>query len=119
MLIDAAMRYFTDGEMEYDKDAKWVRQGTVLRQVVEKFLYNHPYIKHTPPKTTGREVFGDGETQAPIDKCLSKGASKYDTLATITRITAQNLVRQYRAYGPPDAFASYPHVRRWFSQSCY
>lgn len=53
---------------------------------------------------TGREVFGDGEAQALTDECLSKGASMYDTVAIITRVTAQNIVRQYRTFGTTAAF---------------
>jgi 1,6-anhydro-N-acetylmuramate kinase len=50
------------------------------------------------------QVFGDGEPQALIDECLNRGGSQYDTFATITRITAENIVRQYRTFGPKEAF---------------
>lgn len=103
MFIDAAMRYFTSGEMEYDKDGEWGARGTVDQTIVDEFLRTNWYTNHKPPKTTGRETFGDGEAQELIDKCLAKGLSKYDTLATITRITAQNIIEQYRRfYQRPD-----------------
>lgn len=100
MFIDAAMRYFTDGDMEYDKDGEWGRRGTVNQKIVDDFLNSQPYVNTHPPKTTGRETFGDNECQEIIDACLAAGCSKYDTLATITRITAQNIIRQYRTYLP-------------------
>lgn len=100
MFIDAAMRHFTDGEMEYDKDGAWAAQGTVRQEIVDEFLDNNDYINRHPPKTTGREVFGDNECHEIIEKCLAAGMSKYDTLATITRITAQNIVRQYKTFLP-------------------
>ena len=100
MFIDAAMRYFTNGEQEYDKDGEWGKRGTVNQKVVDDFLNSNPYINHHPPKTTGREVFGDNECQDIIDACLAAGCDKYDTLATVTRITAQNIVRQYRTFLP-------------------
>ncbi|EON65866.1 anhydro-N-acetylmuramic acid kinase [Coniosporium apollinis CBS 100218] len=100
MFIDAAMRYFTNGKMEYDKDGEWGARGTVSQSVVDRFLRDNAYVNHPPPKTTGRETFGDGEAQQLIDECLSLGLSKYDTLATITRITAQNIVKQYRTFFP-------------------
>jgi 1,6-anhydro-N-acetylmuramate kinase len=100
MFIDAAMRYFTNGELEYDKDGEWGRQGTVNQKIVDDFLNSNPYINTHPPKTTGREVFGDNECQEIIDACLAAGCSKYDTIATITRIAAENIVRQYRTYLP-------------------
>lgn len=100
MFIDNAMRYFTDGTMEYDKDGEWSARGTVHQAIVDKFLDTHKYCNHKPPKTTGRETFGDNEGQAIIDDCLAAGCNKYDTLATITRITAQNMVKQYRQFLP-------------------
>lgn len=100
MFIDAAMRYFTDGEMEYDRDGEWGSQGTVNQTIVDSFLRNNEYVNHKPPKTTGRETFGDGEAQMLIDQCLSCGMSKFDTVATITRITAQNIVQQYEMFYP-------------------
>lgn len=98
MFIDAAMRYFTNGEMEYDRDGEWGAQGTVNQEIVDKFLRENEYCNHPPPKTTGRETFGDNEGQAIIDECLALGMSKYDTVATITRITAQNIIKQYRTF---------------------
>lgn len=100
MFIDAAMRHFTDGEMEYDKDGAWATQGVVRQDIVDAFLGRNKYINRCPPKTTGREVFGDNECYSIIETCLAAGLSKYDTLATITRITAQNIVRQYRTFLP-------------------
>ncbi|KAG9855446.1 UPF0075 family protein, partial [Aureobasidium melanogenum] len=103
MFIDAAMRFFTDGEMEYDRDGEWGARGTVNQAIVDRFLATNEYCNHTPPKTTGRETFGDGEAQQLIDECLAQGMNKYDTVATITRITAQNIIKQYRGF--PQLFA--------------
>ncbi|KAK4687597.1 hypothetical protein P7C73_g2512, partial [Tremellales sp. Uapishka_1] len=108
MFIDAAMRHYTDGEMEYDKDGEWGAAGTVNQEVVDNFLDSNVYCNTLPPKTTGREDFGDNEAFQIIADCEKRGMSKYDTLATITRITAQNMIKQYRTYFPkfdidPDA----------------
>lgn len=100
MFIDHAMRYFTDGAMEYDRDGAWGAQGTVDQDIVDAFLDGNWYINHKPPKTTGRETFGDNAGQMLVTQCLDKGLSKYDTIATITRITAQNIVRQYQTFFP-------------------
>ncbi len=94
------MRYFTNGEMEYDKDEEWSAQGIVDQAVVDDFLSENWYTNHKSPKTTGRETLGDGEAQELIDKCSRSGLSKYDTLATITRITAQHSIEQYRKFYP-------------------
>ena len=98
MFIDNAMRYFSNGKMEYDHNGEWGAQGTVDQATVDLFLDNQWYVNHAPPKTTGRETFGDNEGQMLVSQCLSKGLSKYDTIATLTRITAQNIVKQYKTY---------------------
>ena len=100
MFADAAMRFFTNGEMEYDRDGGWGARGTVNQAIVDKFLAENEYCNRKPPKTTGREVFGDEEAQQLIDSCLDQGMSKYDTVATLTRITAQNIIKQYRTFSP-------------------
>ena len=100
MFIDAAMRRYTDGEMEYDRDGEWGRRGTVNQQVVDHFLDTNHYCNLMPPKTTGREDFGDNEAFAIMADCEQRGMDKYDTVATIARITAQNMVKQYRQFLP-------------------
>lgn len=98
MFIDNAMRYFTNGKEEYDRDGEWGAQGTVDQSTVDCFLDNNWYVNHAPPKTTGRETFGDNEGQQLVTQCLNKGLSKYDTIATLTRITAENIIRQYKTF---------------------
>lgn len=89
--------------MEYDKDGLWGARGTVNHSIVDAFLSTNEYCNRTPPKTTGREVFGDGEAQQLIDECLSQGMNQYDVVATLTRITAQNIIKQYRTFSPQYA----------------
>lgn len=97
VFIDAAIRYFTNGKLQFDKDGEWGKQGTVDQEMVEAYL-SKEYFHREPPKTTGREEFGDSEAQELIEIALERGLNKFDVIATLTRITAQSIVNEYKRH---------------------
>jgi anhydro-N-acetylmuramic acid kinase len=99
VLIDHAVRYFSQGAIHYDRDGVMAQAGQVDCVLLEEVLA-HPYFHRPPPKTTGRELFGDAFASALIEQALQRGMSPEDIVATFTAITAESIATAYRDFGP-------------------
>jgi anhydro-N-acetylmuramic acid kinase len=98
MLIDACMRRLY--EREFDKSGVVARSGNVLKDVVEKIL-KESYFSALPPKSCGREQFGEAFVSRFIAMCLRAGGREdrdEDVVATATALTAASIVDAYRRF---------------------
>ncbi|KAJ8109884.1 hypothetical protein OPT61_g7131 [Boeremia exigua] len=106
LLIDYAMRYCTSNNQSDDHDGDLGALGKINQKIVDQFLKSHDYLRKTPSMSIATEMFGNHEAQQLIDECLYNGMSEADTIATITRATAQNILNQYnrllKLCFPPD-----------------
>ena len=96
LFIDYATRYCTSNSQIDDRYGNFAANGTINHSIVDRFLNSHDYLALTPPLHMAREMFGDHEAQRLIDECLFANMCDADILATISRITAQNILQQYR-----------------------
>ena len=98
MVIDACMRRLY--EREFDKGGAVARTGNVLKDVVEKILKER-YFSALPPKSCGREQFGEAFVSRFIAMCRKAGGREdrdEDVVATATALTAASVVDAYRRF---------------------
>ncbi|CAN9094675.1 unnamed protein product [Alternaria alternata] len=77
-------------------DLTVVEAGLPHEGIVTQFLETYDYSRILPSLSVAREMFGDHEAQRLIDECVFLELSEADIVATVTRVTAENILRQYR-----------------------
>lgn len=106
MVIDGLVRRFTGGEEQMDRDGLIALSAEPDSDWVEE-LMTHPYFDLAPPKSTGREEFGERFAQAMWEEGQRRGLSPAGIVATATLLTARSIAEQYRRFvlseGPLDA----------------
>lgn len=94
ILMNLAMRSLTGGASEMDRDGRYAGQGQVHEEVVRQCLA-HPFIRRKPPKSTGRELFGE----MYLERLLQQSRlSPCDLIATLTEFTARSILENYRRH---------------------
>ena len=99
VLVDLAMRELTAGRKPCDKNGAWARQGRVREGLLSRWL-EHPFILTKPPKSTGRELFGEKFWRAEQQRIRAARLSTFDIMATLTEFTARSIALNYKLYLP-------------------
>ncbi len=94
MLIDAMVSHFTRDREAFDKGGRRARRGTV-RQDVLRHLLAHPFLAKRPPKSCGREEFGEAFKKALLGRFRSKRIRGDDWIATVTAFSAATMAAAY------------------------
>ncbi|MDH4424769.1 anhydro-N-acetylmuramic acid kinase AnmK [Bacillus cereus] len=93
MVIDeVCQRLF---QLPYDQNGKIAKQGVIVDEILN-YCMNHPFLKMSPPKSTGREQFGK-EFVSELLKRFEK-YSKESILTTVTMFTAISIVHHYKEF---------------------
>ncbi len=101
MIIDGLMSRFTRGVKTMDENGRAAKAGRVVPDLLGE-LCSHPYFKERPPKSTGREMFGEEYLESLYEKMGSLGISLQDAMATVTEFTAWSIVQSYRKFIMPQ-----------------
>ena len=99
MCIDAVVSEITDGRERYDKAGQRAAQGTPHQPLIDEWL-NHPFFQLTPPKTTGREMFGHTFAMECLAACRKHRLSDNDSIATLTELTVQTVALYISQFVP-------------------
>ncbi|MDC0558829.1 anhydro-N-acetylmuramic acid kinase AnmK [Candidatus Izimaplasma bacterium] len=93
MMIDYACKKYY--KIEFDQDGEIARKGIVINELLEELLTND-YLKQSPPKSTGREMFGDEYTEGILHMYHENRPE--DVIRTLTEFTKDTIVNSYKDF---------------------
>jgi anhydro-N-acetylmuramic acid kinase len=96
MPMDLVVQAWTAGAETFDRDGARAAAGRVDSALVAELL-RHPYLALPPPKSTGREAFGDVFVTPLLARYRGREA---DLLASLTRFTAESVAAGIRRWVP-------------------
>lgn len=89
-LMNSAVEIATNGAEHYDLDGKRAAAGKVDPQLLAELLA-HEYYARTPPKSTGREVFGKPYVEEIVKRYPGVRNDWNSLIATLTALTARTI----------------------------
>jgi anhydro-N-acetylmuramic acid kinase len=102
MIIDALMQHFSSGKSRFDFNAEFAVTGTVWPELLDKLLTDH-YFRLRPPKSCGREQFGETYTKMLIEWAEKHRARPADLVRTATAFTALTIIDAWHRFVAPRA----------------
>jgi anhydro-N-acetylmuramic acid kinase len=98
MIMDAVVSIGTKGDKTFDDSGSIAAAGTVSSGILETLMAD-PYFARKPPKSTGREVYGQAFAARLME--LAKGLAFEDIVATATAFTALSIAQAYKDFVLP------------------
>ncbi|MEY4957626.1 MAG: hypothetical protein RL409_1883 [Gemmatimonadota bacterium] len=98
MVIDALVRRLTNGKSTFDRSGAIARAAQVHSKMLDGMLRD-PYFKLAPPKTAGREQFG----QDFATGLIATGVPLEDLIATATEFTVRSIAVAIATHAPPES----------------
>ncbi len=103
MVIDGLIHLISEGRKKLDLGGKLAAKGMVDEELLKQML-RHRYLRRQPPKSTGREEFGNRYFTDLYNKMKKQSLSDRDIMATVTAFTATSIADAYKRFLPqmPD-----------------
>jgi len=100
MLMDALIQTMTDARFCYDEGGELAASGHVYQPLLDDLL-QHTFFRKTPPRSTGREDFGE----VMVQQIMAVDIPDADKMATACALTVHSIVASLQ-YLPehPDAW---------------
>jgi anhydro-N-acetylmuramic acid kinase len=97
MVIDAMVRSLTHGRQTFDENGAWASRGQVSEALLAE-MKAHPFLHRKPPKTTGREEFGEAFADKVLSSARRMRLREADLVATATAFTAASIAEAYQRF---------------------
>jgi anhydro-N-acetylmuramic acid kinase len=102
MVIDALVRHFTRGRKEFDDNAEMAAKGKLLPGLLQTLLRDK-YFSKQPPKSAGREQYGEGYLRDLLSHPEARKANPEDFIRTATILTALSILDAFHHFIGPIA----------------
>jgi anhydro-N-acetylmuramic acid kinase len=102
MVIDALVRHFTRGRKGFDRNAEMAMKGKLLPGLLSKLLRDE-YFSKLPPKTAGREQYGERYLLSLLSHREARHANPEDVIRTATILTARSILDAFHHLIGPRA----------------
>ncbi|NSW78625.1 MAG: anhydro-N-acetylmuramic acid kinase [Chthonomonadetes bacterium] len=100
VLINTAMEIASGGKYRYDPEGSFAQRHPVREGWLQELL-QHPYFAQKPPKSTGRETFGEGMVRKLLRRFKISNAELL--VPTLTELTARTIADAIRRFVLPEA----------------
>ncbi len=100
MVIDGVVAALSGGKRSFDRDGRWAARGAVSEKLLPELL-SHPFLRRRPPKSTGREEWGEPFVRSLLARARRLRLADADIVATATAFTAASIAAAYARFVVP------------------
>jgi anhydro-N-acetylmuramic acid kinase len=97
MVIDALVRHFTRGRKRFDRNAEMAERGKLLPRLLH-ILLRDKYFTKLPPKTAGREQYGEKYVRSLLAHPEARRGAPEDVVRTATILTALSILDAFHRH---------------------